>query len=161
MFVDFEVTHCSRQCAASGRTLAPGETYFSTLQLEAGKPVRRDCCAEEWRGAPNDAIAWWKSVVPRGDASKPKLAPQDVLLNLFVELAEQPDEADFRYVLGLLLIRRRILKLDETRRDAAGEMMVLECPRRNETYELRATTPDPMQTEQLQQRMIELLFGGE
>ena len=73
----------------------------------------------------------------------------------------QPDEAEFRYVLGLLLIRRRILKLDETRRDATGEIMVLECPRRNETYELRATTPDPTQTEQLQQRMIELLYGGE
>ena len=161
MLIDFEVTHCSRQCAASGRTLAPGETYFSTLQMEAGKPVRRDCSVEEWRGAPEDAIAWWKAAVPRGDASKPKLAPQDVLLNLFAELAEQPAEADFRYVLGLLLIRRRILKLEETRRDAAGEVMVLECPRRNETYELRATTPDPMQTEQLQQRMIELLYGGE
>jgi hypothetical protein len=161
MFVDFEVTHCSRQCAASGRTLAPGETYFSTLHIEEGRSVRRDCSAEEWRGAPEGAIAWWKAVVPRGDGSKPKLAPQDVLLNLFTELAEQPDEADFRYVLGLLLMRRKILKLDETRRDSLGEILVLECPRRGEQYELRATTPDPMQTEQLQQRMIELLYGGE
>jgi hypothetical protein len=161
MFVDFEVTHCSRQCAASGRTLAPGETYFSTLHIEAGRSVRRDCSAEEWRGAPEGAIAWWKAVVPRGDGSKPKLAPQDVLPNLFAELAEQPDEADFRYVLGLLLMRRKILKLDETRRDSLGEILVLECPRRGEQYELRATTPDPLQTEQLQQRMIELLYGGE
>lgn len=161
MLIDFEVTHCSRHCAASGRTLAPGETYFSTLHIDAGKPVRRDCSAEEWRGAPDDTIAWWKAVVPRGDASKPKLAPQDVLLNLFTELADRSDEADFRYVLGLLLIRRRILKLEETRRDAEGELLVLDCPRRNEQFELRATTPDPTQTEQLQQRMIELLYGGE
>jgi hypothetical protein len=82
-------------------------------------------------------------------------------LNLFAELTDRSDEADFRYVLGLLLIRRRILKLEETRRDAEGELLVLDCPRRNEQFELRATTPDPTQTEQLQQRMIELLYGGE
>jgi hypothetical protein len=161
MIVDFEVTHCSRQCAVSGRTFAPGETYFSTLRLEQGKAVRCDVSAEEWRGAAADAIAWWKSTVPHGDAGKPKLAPHDVLLNLFVELEDRPDEADFRYVLGLLLIRRRILKLEESRRDDEGEVMILHCPRRGQQFELRATTPDPMQTEQLQQRMIELLYGGE
>src|SRR5687768_8008986 len=42
MLLDFEITHCSRQCAATGRTFAPGETYFSTLHMEAGSPVRRD-----------------------------------------------------------------------------------------------------------------------
>ena len=123
--------------------------------------MRRDIAAEEWRGPVEGSIAWWKARVPLGDTSKPKLAPQDVLLNLFAELADRPDEAEFRYVLGLLLIRRRVLKLEETRRDAQGELLILDCPRREEQYELRATTPDPTQTEQLQQRMIELLYGGE
>ena len=123
--------------------------------------MRRDIACGEWTGPVEGAIAWWKARVPLGDASKPKLAPQDVLLNLFAELADRPDEAEFRYVLGLLLIRRRILKLEETRRDAQGELLILDCPRREEQYELRATTPDPTQTEQLQQRMIELLYGGE
>jgi hypothetical protein len=161
MLLDFEVTHCSRQCAASGRTLAPGETYFSTLHMESGAPVRRDYSAAQWRGPVEGAIAWWKARTADNDSSKPKLAPQDVLLNLFTELADRPEEAEFRYVLGLLLVRRRIVKLDETRRDEQGEVMVLECPRRNEQYELRVATPEPERTEQLQQRMIELLYGGE
>jgi len=160
MLLDFEVTHCSRQCAATGRTFAPGETYFSTLHIEQGAPVRRDYAAGEWRGPAEGAIAWWKARVDN-DSSKPKLAPQDVLLNLFAELADRPDEAEFRYVLGLLLIRRRIVKLDETRRDAAGELLILDCPRRNEQYELRVATPDPERTQQLQQRLVELLYGGE
>lgn len=159
--LDFEVTHCTRQCAASGRTLVPGETYFSTLHIDNGSPVRRDIASDEWRGPVEGLIAWWKSRVPLGDGAKLKLAPQEVLLNLFVELADRPEEAEFRYVLGLLLMRRRLLKLEETRRDAQGEVLVLDCPRREEQYELRATTPDPTQTEQLQQRMIELLYGGE
>jgi hypothetical protein len=160
MLFDVEVTPCSRQCAATGRTFAAGETYFSTLHIESGAPVRRDYSAAEWRGPAEGVIAWWKSRLA-DDSAKLKLAPQDVLLNLFVELAGRPDEADFRYVLGLLLIRRRILKLDETRRDAAGEVLVLDCPRRDEQYELPVANPDLQRTEALQQRMVELLYGGE
>jgi hypothetical protein len=143
MLLDFEITHCSRQCAATGRTFAPGEPYFSSLHIEGGSPV------------------WWKARTPGVDSSKPKLAPQDVLLNLFTELDDRPDEAEFRYVLGLLLIRRRIVKLEETRRDGEGEVLVLECPRRDEQYQLRVAAPAPERTDALQQRMIELLYGGE
>lgn len=161
MLLDFDVTPCSRQCAVSGRTLLPGETYFSTLSLQPGGTVRQDYSAAEWRGPAEGAIAWWRSQMAESDSSRPKLAPQDVLLNLFTELAQRPDEAEFRYVLGLLLVRRRIVKLEETRRDGGDEVLVLDCPRRNEQYEVRVTPPAPERTEQLQQRMVELLYGGD
>jgi hypothetical protein len=160
MLLDFEITNCSRQCATTGRTFAPGETYFSTLHMEGGSPVRRDYAASEWRGPSEGVTAWWKARTPESDSSKPKLAPQDVLLNLFVELADKPHEAEFRYVLGLLLLRRRLVKLEETRRDAGGEVLVLDCPRREEQYELRVVTPDAERVESLQQRMVELLYGA-
>jgi hypothetical protein len=38
--------------------------------------------------------------------------------------------------------------------------MVLDCPRRNEQYELPVAMPEPSRTEQLQQRMIQLLYAG-
>ena len=114
MLLEFDISHCTRVCAATGRTFAPGETYFSTLHADRGATVRKDYCADQWRGPDDNAIAWWKSRVDRD--ARPKLAPQDVLLNLFADLANRPDEAEFRYVLGLLLVRRRLLKLDETRR---------------------------------------------
>lgn len=161
MLLDFDVTPCSRQCAVSGRTFGAGETYFSTLHLERGGPVRKDYSADAWRGPAEGAIAWWSSRTAEGDSSKPKLAPQDVLLNLFTELADRPEEAEFRYVLALLLLRRRIVKLEETRRDGGGETLALDCPRRNEHYEVRVAPPAAERTEQLQQRMIELLYGGE
>lgn len=160
MLLDFEISHCSRHCATSGRTFAPTEPYFSTLHIEGGIAVRRDYATEAWHGAPEEALAWWKSQTPSAGGARLKLAPQDVLLNLFVELADQPDEAEFRYVLGLLLVRRRIVKLEETRRDAEGETMVLDCPRREERFELRVAPPDAQRTEALQRRMIDLLYGG-
>jgi hypothetical protein len=60
----------------------------------------------------------------------------------------------------LLLLRRRMLKLEETRSDDDGAVMVLDCPRRDEQYELRVAPPEAEQVEAIQQRMIELLYGG-
>ena len=161
MLLEMELASCGRTCCLSGKSLAPGEAYFSTLEMDAGSPIRRDYCVASWQGAGENVVAWWRSRVPLGDGGKPKLAPQDVLLDLFAELAKQPGEAAFRYVLGLLLLRRRIVKLVETRRDEAGEAMLLDCPRRDEQFELRVAAPSVQETERLEQRLVELLYGGE
>jgi hypothetical protein len=161
MLLDFDVAHCSRRCAASGRTLAPGEVYVSTLHLEDGTPVRRDFAADKWQGAGDEVIAWWRSCVPENDASRPKLAPSEVLLNLFAELAAQPTELEFRYVLGLLLLRRKLVRLEQHRRDEEGELMLLDCPQREEQFELRVATPTAERAAELERRMVELLYGGD
>jgi hypothetical protein len=159
MLLDFEITSCSRQCAISGRTFAPGEPYFSTLSCDGAETVRRDYAADQWHAPPESVIAWWRSRMPEADG-RPKLAPQDVLINLFIDLAEQPQEACFRYVLGLLLVRRRIMKLEETRTEIDGAVMVLDCPRRQEQYELRVAPPEAEDVETIQRRLVELLYGG-
>ena len=61
MLLDFEVAHCSRRCAASGRALAAGEHYFSTLHMEQGAPVRRDFAADDLR---SDVPNWEHPRVP-------------------------------------------------------------------------------------------------
>ncbi len=160
MLLDFEVAHCSRRCSVSGRALNAGEVYYSTLHMEQGAPLRLDFAADAWRGAGDGAIAWWQSRLPDGADDRPKLAPNDVLLNLFAELADAPAEAEFRYVLGLLLMRRKLVKLQESRRDAAGETLVLDCPRRDERFELRVTAPTAERTAELERRLVELLYGG-
>ena len=160
MLLDFEIAHCTRRCASSARAIAPGETYYSTLHIEGGAPVRRDYASEAWSDPPDGAVAWWQSRVADGDSSRARLAPQDVVLDLFAALAQEPAEIQFRYVLGLLLLRRRLLKLDETRTDAAGELLLLDCPRREEQFELRVAAPTPEQAADLERRLGELLYSG-
>jgi hypothetical protein len=159
MLLDFEIANCTRRCAIGGRALAPGESYYSTLHMERGVAVRRDYAAEAWTGPPADALAWWQSHVDDG-AARPQLAPNDVLLNLFAALAEEPAEAEFRYVLGLLLLRRRLLRIASARHEAGGEALILDCPRREEQFELRVATPSPERSAELEQRLGELVFGG-
>src|SRR3954463_8365574 len=112
MLLDFEVQRCTRRCAATDRPLEPGEECYSVLEFEGVNVVRKDFGVHAWKAPPETAFGWWKSRVPEPTAKKIKLAPNEVLLELFEKLAERPDQQDLRYVLALLLVRRRVLKLD-------------------------------------------------
>ena len=66
-----------------------------------------------------------------------------------------------RYVLALLLIRRRVVRLEETERDDNGcEMLVLYCPRRETTYRVAVAAPNDERTTEIQHELAGLLFAG-
>ena len=158
MTVDYEIAACSRRCAASDRPISAGSDYFAVLIPVDGDFVRLDFLPEAWTGPPPDALAWWQAKAPAANDA-PKLAPQDVLINLFVELAGDESQRAFRYVLGLLMLRRRIVRVLETHCRADGsEIMIVECVRREEQYELPVVHPDAAQAEQIEQRIFELLY---
>ena len=81
-----------------------------------------------------------------------------MLLNFFDELAVQPNKQDMRYVLALLLVRRRVLRMEEEQRDEAGhERLTLYCPRRDAQYEVPAVPPEPQRPAEIQQVLAKLL----
>jgi hypothetical protein len=156
--MDYEVQRFSRRCAATGRELVPGETFYSVVVAEGAELKRYDYSAEAWPGPPERAIGWWKSQVPDPNARRMHWAPNDVMLEFFDELAEQPDKQDMRYVLALLLVRRRVMRLEESETDEQGrEIMVLYCPRRDATYRVPAVVPEPSRIEAIQQDLARLL----
>ena len=158
--LDFEVHPHTRRCHATGRPLAPGELYFSLLSVEGRQTVRRDYSAEGWKGPPSDAIGWWKARLPKQSPGRPTFAPNEVLLNLFDELAENDEEIAFRYVVGLLLIRRRVLRLEGTKVDDAGrEAMQISIPSRGDRDEFLVVDLTEEEMEQLQRRAAELLYA--
>jgi hypothetical protein len=160
MLLDYEIAPCTRRCAATGRALARGESYYSTLHIERGTTVRRDFAADAWSAPPAEAIAWWHTRAPGGAGAKGRLAPNEALLDLFAALAEEPAETEFRYVLGLLLLRRRLVKLERTTQGARGDVLILDCPTRQEQFELVAAAPSNERMADLERRLGDLLYGG-
>lgn len=162
MLLDFEFQRSTRRCAATDRRLEPGETFYSSLHTEGAEIVRCDYAADAWQGPPEAAIGWWKSRVPTSDSQQPKLAPNEVLLGLFDELADRSDSHDMRYVLTLLLVRRRVLRIEEhLPKGGAGDgaTLVVLCPSRDETYEVSETMPNEERIEQIQEQLTELLYS--
>ena len=156
--MEYEVQRCTRHCCQSGRELAPGETCYSALISEGADLLRQDYAADAWQGPPDGAVGWWKGQIPDPKTNKMHWAPNDVMLQFFDELAERPDRQDMRYVLSLLMVRRRVMRLEETRRDEqGGEVMVLYCPRRETSYEVSVVTPDQPRIDEIQQELARLL----
>jgi hypothetical protein len=114
-------------------------------------------------------LAWWKARVPLPDPKR-KRTPNEVLLELFEQLADQPTAADLRYVLALLLVRRRVFRLFETGRSIeSSELMdshgsagnhghlAVVYPARESTYLVPIAVPDDTRIEQIQQHLDSLL----
>jgi hypothetical protein len=166
MLLDFEVQRCTRRCASTDRQIEPGEIYYSVLEVKGADVVRHDFSNEAWNGPPEGAFGWWKSRIPEPTAKKIKLAPNDVLLELFDQLADGPEHRDMRYVLALLLVRRRVLRTEGPATEPAGERpegtmetLVVHCPKRDATYEVSVVMPGDERIEEIQERLSELLIA--
>jgi hypothetical protein len=158
--LDFDVQRFTRRCAQSDRELQPGEEFYSVLVAEGASVIRRDYCSEAWEGPPPGAIGFWKSQVPDVHSRKMHWAPNDVILHYFEQLESEPEKADMRYVLALLMIRRRIVRLEDSETDDQGqEYDVLYCPRNEREYRVVVVTPTEPRIGQIQNELAELLFA--
>lgn len=160
--IDFDIKKFTRVCATTGRELAPGEEFYSVL-LPVGSDVQRaDYSLQGWTGPPEGAIGWWRSQVPDPRSNKISWAPSDVMLDYFTSIADDASKADVRYVLTLLMLRRRILRLDETEVEPGGrEVMHLYCTRNATQYEVAVVTPPKQRADAIQQELIALLFSND
>jgi len=113
--MDFNIRPVAKACAKSGRAFQPGDECWSVLVEKDGQLVRQDFSAEAWSGPPAEAIGHWRCYVPDSvDKGRPKLDP-DSLFDYFLQLSETPNllQQQYRYVLALLLLRKRRLILEE------------------------------------------------
>ncbi len=158
--MDYEIQRCTRCCAKTGRELEPGEDFYSVLIAEGADLKRLDYSAEAWEGPPDGVVGWWKSQMPGPTVKRMHWAPNDVMLHFFERLETQPDKQDMRYVLALLLVRRRVMRQEDQEHDEQGrEVLVLYCPRREATYRVPVVTPGQSRIDEIQEELAKLLFA--
>lgn len=113
------VYHVSRPtglCAATETPLEPGASCIATLceNLEDDGLVRKDFSQLAWDDGfrPEGLFSYWKTVVPRPDDRNGGFVDDEALKEIFERLAadERPQRIAFRFVLALILMRKRHLK---------------------------------------------------
>ncbi len=126
---DYQIQPNTRHCCVSGRELKPGEKFFSALLEEGGKLARRDYAADAWAGPPEKAIGFWSGRVPAAEQSRKLRIDDDLLADCFARLDArgEPAQVNFRYVVALLLMRRRRFKFEETTTEGGQEVLKLRC----------------------------------
>ena len=124
---DYEIQGPTRVCAATGRELKPGDRFHAVLLEQAGKLVRIDYGAEVWPGSPPNAIAHWSGRVSAADKPRKPVVNDEALLACFDRLKDSTDTdgMNFRYVVALLLMRRKRFRFEDVIRDSAGRDVLL------------------------------------
>jgi hypothetical protein len=116
MAQQFEVEAASGRCATTGRTLEEGEEFYTVL-LESGDSFRRaDYSLEAWTGPPEGAYCHFRSRVPVKEKRKKMLVNNELLAGFFERLADEaePVRVQFRFVLALILMRKRLLRYEDS-----------------------------------------------
>ncbi len=120
----YSISRGTGRCAASDRELRVGEHHVAVLVERDGQEglERLDFSQEAWdSGArprpPLTLFASWRTVVGEPNARRSALLGDDELLELFERLGEatEPRRLAFRYLLALMLVRRRVLVYEGSR----------------------------------------------
>jgi len=158
--LDFEVQRFTRVCAKTERELRPGDEFFSYLTRDGGDTIRVDVATEAWEGPPEDCLGWWKSIVPDLKSKKMNWAPHEVMLHYFAETEDKPDQADVRYILALLMVRRRIFRIEDSESENDVERLVLFCAQNETEYRVAVTPITPERSKEVQALLAQLLVDA-
>jgi len=113
---DWEIEKPLGQCYGSGKKIEYGEEYFAALiETEQGLQ-RRDFCADYWQEQKPDVFCYWKTKLPSPDQKKQIFVDDEMLMAFFERLEQETEQEkiNFRFVLMLILMRKRRLKYDSS-----------------------------------------------
>ena len=124
--------------------------------------MRGDLCSGCWdkHETDGDDLIWWFT---HHQENKKRTLALDLatMERLFLELADRDAEPlkEVRYLLCLLLMRKRKLKLERVKRTKDAELLVLRRPRRKDLHEVQVFDFDPERMDELRVRLQEVLEG--
>jgi len=155
----------SRECAATQRAFTDGETIVTALfpDPESSGYLRRDYSLDAWNELPAEAekpFSFWKTTfaAPSGNAaddSIEKLSPEEILTRLVEE--DQDHTENTRYILAVMLERRKLLRETDHQRTPNGILRVYEHRKTGEVYLIRDPDIPLDQVESVQNEVIVLL----
>lgn len=137
--MDFHLKPIGKLCHSTGKELVPGSMCYSALVERSGEMQRLDFSSEGWTGPPADAIGHWKCVVPEPASARARTFNPDTLMQYFEQLTDDalPGREKFRYVLALLLLQKRRLRVEGSRREGDAEILLLTGSHGEGPYEVR------------------------
>jgi len=156
---DWEIKRPLGECCGSGRKIESGEEYFGALVETEQGLERRDFSTEFWESTKPSVFCFWKTKLAAPDQKKELFIDDGMLMAFFERLAGEtdPDKVNFRFVLALVLMRKRRLKYDATKMVDGREIWCLRVTGDKEIVEVVNPHLDEGQIEQLSSQIGQIL----
>ena len=147
------------KCSGTGKVIEPEEEYFAALVETEQGLVRQDFSAQFWNDSKPAVYCFWKTKMPRPDQKKKIFVDDDMLVSFFERLAAETDmeRLSFRFVLTLILMRKRKLKYDSTRSEDGREYWRLRITGTDQYVDVLNPHLDQSQIEQLSGQLSQIL----
>jgi hypothetical protein len=121
---EWEIEKPLGHCWGTGKKIEYGEEYFAALVETEEGLQRRDFCAEYWQGKKPEVFCYWKTKLPHPDQKKQIFVDDEMLMAFFERLGQEAEQEkiNFRFVLALILMRKRRLKYDSSKIEDGNEV---------------------------------------
>jgi hypothetical protein len=168
MIQTWSIRSRSHQCSLSERPFVEGETFHTAIYFdpETSGYLRRDVGLDVWKQeiAERKPIAYWKTVYsPNIVEAKPEVTSKEsamALLQRFIE-EDEPGTENARYILALMLERKRILSPTATKEVDGQKILFYENKKTGEVFLIRDPELRLDELAQMQDEVAMLLgFGG-
>lgn len=133
---EIEVARTDGTCSITGRKFEPGDEFYSiVIETESGFE-RRDIAPDAWEGAPESAVCHFKTKMPNKDEPKKTFVDDSLLVEFFKRLGNATEDAKlrFRFVLSLILLRKRLLKYESSKQDGEREVWSMRLLKEKKSY---------------------------
>lgn len=153
----WHIARSTRTCAKTGEEIPPEVPYYSALvETDEEGWTRRDYSADAWPEVDTSGFfSYWKNkgYSPRQDKRPP--VDYDRMLDFFdaLEGSDERGKQMLRYVIALVLVRRRRLRLDDMSRTDKGDRLVVYDRRREATLEIIAPEATREDLEKTQEQL--------
>jgi hypothetical protein len=156
---EWEIDKPLGQCYGTGRKIEHGQEYFAALVETPEGLRRRDFCADYWQQQKPDVFCYWKTKLPESGRKKQLFVDDQMLMAFFDRLANETEQEklNFRFVLMLILMRKRLLKYDSSRTEDDKEIWRLRIVGEEKFTEVVNPHLDEGQIEQLSSQLSDIL----
>ena len=161
MIQKWDIQAAAGQCAGTGRKLEPGEEYYAALVDKKTCFERLDYSVEYWNAHKPEVFSFWKTTVAAVNEKKNLFVDDSVLTNFFERLESEQESVkiNFRFVLALILMRKRILKYEQTKRNGDREVWRVRQTGSKETHDVINPQLSEEEIEQVSAQLGSILRG--
>ncbi len=155
-------------CSACGKPLAEGEHIVATATFENNELVRTEYHPHCWvepvdkpGGGNDELLGVWQTRIPKKKEKKKLLVDDDLLVNFFLRLEgqQQPERVNFRFVLALILLRKKILAYENSFQKEGRTIWRMRFKKGKQTHEVVDPGMDDEKISSVSDSLSEVMEG--
>jgi hypothetical protein len=156
----YEVARARGQCAICQSAIEPQQPLMAALRETPTGFERLDVCLNCWANFERgDLVGFWRTTMPLAEQKKKLFVDDEVLCQLFERLSDttEPAKLNFRFVLGLILMRKRLIVYEGSRNEQEAEIWSVRFKGKEQQMDLLNPKLDESQIQDVSNQLSQIL----